>query len=78
MRTGKYINREKTPPIHPHKNLVAKITCPSLIDHLKLQKKFSGQAQPTVQQGTSKVEPFYIKIISINRIDHPNKFWKSV
>jgi hypothetical protein len=38
-RTGKYINIEKTPPIHPRKNPVAKITCPSLIDHLKLQKE---------------------------------------
>jgi hypothetical protein len=43
-RTGKYINREKTPPIHPHKNPVAKITCPSLIDHLKLQKEVFWQS----------------------------------
>jgi hypothetical protein len=36
--TGKYFNREKTPPICPHKNPV-KETCPLLINHLNITEE---------------------------------------
>jgi len=44
--TGKHFNRGKTPPIHPHKNPVEKIACPSLINHLKIIENVLAKHNP--------------------------------